>query len=1219
MKINRLAWKNLNSLRGEFSLDFDETPLAEAGIFAIIGPTGAGKTTILDAICVALYGQTPRLAAGSSAELMTRNCSECFAEVEFTVEQGKYRSRWARRRARGRADGNLQPTVMELVEIGGTEERIIEDQVRQVIERVEVLTGLDFARFTRSVMLAQGSFASFLKAKENERAELLERMTGTRIYSFISMAAFSRARDERGRLEELIAVNAHLDLLPPEQVAELQAEAAALEAAITAGEVALLKVREQEGLAARVVVLQESIAAAEEELAAVMAEQTAAEPELQRLARAEVAWPLLADLRSLDAVSQQVEDLYLEAVALGGHRDRLQEELQTARQASLVLEQEAACFAERATSRERTIAEAEKIDQQLGSQHEALAARQRTITAIEQEMAQLAAACQGRQQEFDRGSARSEALDALLQRTAVDAGLGHDLSLIAESLRELANHRERFAVIRREQERRTLEFKRLAQEIEGLRQQQEVSAEARVALQGRLAASEKDLAIHLKGSTSVDLEQEVMANRGRVVRLSAVLALLDEGARLARELTVKEGHRLAIAKELAEAGGRRQLLYDERLRAEEVLTLLEEKEALAAQVANYEADRRRLTAGAPCPLCGSVHHPWSANEIGSGVMDAAARDQGRTAVVTQRQKVQSLIAEIGGLDGRVQEREAALGALTAEIDSGQAAESGLAAELSVKAAAVDLLLPRQAPELKAALEKKIEADQARLVAIRQAQADNEGLLRQLVAAEKAGITGVVELEKARALSLDHQTALARGQEEEEALCRQGVDLAAALSPQLGHYGVSLPGPGQEEAVSQLLRQRWQQYDLARQERVALAAELAEQRQTLAVAASQQHGLKERQDQEGVAAQGIAQTVASLAEERFALLQDETVEAARRQLTAERAGLASRQAESGQIINGLLAQLATQGELLNKNGAQTARLTTERQSQGQALDERVQALGLADLLALRQVLLPEAELQALQERREAITLRRRRLEDRLQEARGQLTGLGEEASGLDRLALQAAVTLASEALAKQQQDLGALREKIRRQDELMAEHRERIKVIERQSHELRRWQLLSDLIGSADGKKFRRFAQGLTLDHLIGLANRQLIRLSDRYLLRRQQNEDLGLEIMDTYQADAIRPTGTLSGGEEFLVSLALALGLANLSGQTRIDSLFLDEGFGSLDTDTLETALAALTALQETGKTIGIISHVDALKERIPVQIRLRKLAGGFSTLAVTA
>ena len=140
-----------------------------------------------------------------------------------------------------------------------------------------------------------------------------------------------------------------------------------------------------------------------------------------------------------------------------------------------------------------------------------------------------------------------------------------------------------------------------------------------------------------------------------------------------------------------------------------------------------------------------------------------------------------------------------------------------------------------------------------------------------------------------------------------------------------------------------------------------------------------------------------------------------------------------------------------------------------------------------------------------------------------------------------------------------------------------------------------WQRLDSLIGSAKGDKFRKFAQGLTLDHLLHLANRHLARLHGRYLLRRK----------------ATRDTRTLSGGEGFLVSLALALALSDLvSNKTSIDSLFLDEGFGSLDGDTLEIALTALDALNASGKMIGIISHVEALKERIPAQIRVEKGAG---------
>lgn len=162
-----------------------------------------------------------------------------------------------------------------------------------------------------------------------------------------------------------------------------------------------------------------------------------------------------------------------------------------------------------------------------------------------------------------------------------------------------------------------------------------------------------------------------------------------------------------------------------------------------------------------------------------------------------------------------------------------------------------------------------------------------------------------------------------------------------------------------------------------------------------------------------------------------------------------------------------------------------------------------------------------------------------------------------------------------------------------------------------------WGYLNALIGSKEGDKFRKFAQGLTLDNLVHLANQQLTRLHGRYLLQRKASETLEVEVIDTWQADAVRDTRTLSGGESFLVSLALALALSDLvSHKTRIDSLFLDEGFGTLDSETLDTALDALDALNASGKTIGVISHVDAMKERIPVQIKVKKINGlGYSKL----
>jgi len=191
MRILKLNLLNINSLKGEFNINFEESPLGDSGLFVITGPTGAGKTSILDAICVALYGKTPRLPNKKELEqLMTHHTGECKAEVTFSISGKKYRSWYARYRARNKPDGKFQSPKMELVEEDTG--KIIADKISQVPVKVEELTGLDYERFSRSIMLAQGNFTAFLHAAEDDRAVLLEKMTGTEIYTNISKTAFNK-------------------------------------------------------------------------------------------------------------------------------------------------------------------------------------------------------------------------------------------------------------------------------------------------------------------------------------------------------------------------------------------------------------------------------------------------------------------------------------------------------------------------------------------------------------------------------------------------------------------------------------------------------------------------------------------------------------------------------------------------------------------------------------------------------------------------------------------------------------------------------------------------------------------------------------------------------------------------------------------------------------------------------------------------------------------
>jgi exonuclease SbcC len=280
--------------------------------------------------------------------------------------------------------------------------------------------------------------------------------------------------------------------------------------------------------------------------------------------------------------------------------------------------------------------------------------------------------------------------------------------------------------------------------------------------------------------------------------------------------------------------------------------------------------------------------------------------------------------------------------------------------------------------------------------------------------------------------------------------------------------------------------------------------------------------------------------------------------------------------------------------------------------------QIKALGFqqeADFIA---ACLSRAEINALSQEANHLDTQQIRLKAMRQERENWLQQ--EEArqlTNVTRETLETSLLHDQQGLMQQQETLASLKHRL-------AENAVATQRLQDKQHTLRlvekdyqRWTNLHSLIGSADGKKYRNFAQGLTFALLVHYANQQLQTMSDRYLLIRDEQQPLELNVIDRYQAGEIRSTKNLSGGESFIISLALALGLSQMaSHKVRVDSLFLDEGFGTLDDEALNTALDTLANLQQDGKLIGVISHVPALKERITAQVNVIPKAGGKSILS---
>ena len=1138
MKILRVRFLNLNSLRGEHTVDFSLSPLADAGLFAITGATGAGKTTILDAITLALYGQVPRHETTGPEHIMSHGTGESWAEVEFEVNGRHYRSKWGQYRARKRAEGKLQDPKMELSErqqpTDGPETwEFIETYKSKVPPRVAELSGLEYKQFLRSVLLAQGDFTRFLKAPAGERAQLLEKITDTKKYSDISRAAFERAKHETQQVEQLRQGLAGVALLSAADVAFLEGDVANLSRQLAEATAHQEQLREQQQWHRLLHELQQQQRTARQRQQQLAGQAETLAPRRQRLARHQQARPFAPDLALLDQAETQLSRLRTEADRLRQQLPQLQQQRAAAETARLAARQAHEAAVATYTTRDPELRAAEQLDQAIAQQRQQLDRNRQAYDRQNEKCKQLVQARQ--------------ATEARTQQAR------QQLAATADWLQQHGRRAEMLDVF--------VAFTGLVQDHDRLRADEGVLSTRVVALDQRLRTAQQQ---QQQAAATARQARQQLETHEQEARVAA--ATRDERLRLLHHHVAVLRQELAGKETLRET--QRQLVQAHQL------------------ILSHEAARQELKPHEPCPLCGALEHPYAAGVL--GLTDAGlAQEQARVEHLTQ---------EAHALNARLNRLSTFLNLLeNAGGDAGRVAPD----------APLQLITPTR--------EEAVPAESRALVQ------QLKDLEQQRAAAEKQLAQATSEQQAAGQVQATAQHDLQEAQQLLADVREQLPTTRSQLVSLLSNFGLTFTGENGPAMLTRLraleaeYKTRQTEHQQASRQTDVGAAELAQLSNSIAEV---QAWLQEHK-------QGLVDQYNAIEHQkaqRLALLPEPDVAAVRRQLEqAARTADQLRQQTDQQAQQHELA-LTVAADQLRQRDQDAAAQHEARHQLRTSLTEKLQAAGLGpDPAALPPLLLPETEAAALAAQLQSYD------QDTALVARG----LAETTAQLDAQTDRALTTDAPEHTARQlgttNEQLATLNQQLGQRQERLGAHRagqerhaELAAALDRQQQQAQRWRHLAEVIGSADGKKFSEFAQGLTLARLVDLANRHLHRFTDRYRILRHAEQHLDLLIQDEYQAGAIRTMNSLSGGESFLVSLALALGLSELAGRrTQIDTLFIDEGFGTLDPDTLDVALSALETLQGTGKTIGIISHVEALKERVGTQINVRKGTGGTSTLQV--
>lgn len=1123
MKFLQLEILNLASLdkQGGEVINFEEGALGESTIFSIVGPTGSGKSTLLDAICLALYNRAPRyprkkgdknqnieifgaadasesnrLAPTDSRNILTRGKKEGYSKLTFLANNGSiYRAEWHVRFQRVRYE-NAKTALYKITRNGEeiTEEAADWNELPNII-------GLDYDQFLRTVLIAQGSFANFLTAKENERYELLEKLIGSEeTYTNIA-TEIKKAKDQATDTYNQMAASVEAvkqNLLNDEELTQLKEEIDRLEKAekeldsqLQAISKDLQWFEENDKQIKQIAICQSDMKQAADAIKAMQAQ-------ILHLQLHDEVQPAVNQLQEVERQTQSIHEQEENILKAEGNIKSQESAISESEKALASLKEAVSKAQEQLEKALPVIAEARALKTKMEAAMPNLKEKKEALELAQKENQTALKDVEENARNIQKWEAETEKANLALKTTKEEIAKQKQVLHEATQAAEQAWEKER--------------NKTAGQNIEELQSHKSAAEKKLQDVQQAIK-----VVAHLDAATT-----EKQKNEERIQFLGERNAKIDE----------------ALGKLTIEA------LSQETLTLRNAYTLMVSEK--------WEIHRANLTEGKPCPLCGSTTHPYHTDnrQFEEATTELSQLLKAKENLLKLQQKEEKdLSGERKQNDGEVQTLQKQQEKLSGEIATYEEDWKALIA---------------QYPKI-----PKAEAELKSLLPIYENKAKD--------ASSKLSLFNKIQKEIERLTQLKDKAV---------------KDEAAYESK-----ASTIQNKAQENTST-------------------CATKLAEQKALTVNLISQQKS-KEEAYEKALQAWNCAKKEMEEWQEKYKqILNGEEPNAAEQRLTAAKDEATKAADTQNENINKLKAELAnsrgSHQTMLTQNKTMKENLQTKEkeldlwiEEYNKQLEEKSIEPPFIDRNTIREMLHSAEDWNAI-----------RREKDEKEKAVASTTALYQSAEKAHQQHLEHQPAQSRDALLAIQQEYQerSQRNELIAANARMQNHQEAVKQLGDKAEALNLvtqekddWTAITDAIG-ADGKTLRKIAQCYTLSFLIAHANQEIRKFNSRYELQ-QVKHSLGIRVIDHDRADDIRDTTSLSGGETFIVSLGLALGLSALSSRNiSFENLFIDEGFGTLDPDTLATVIDSLAMLQSSqGKKVGVISHTDTMSERITTQIRIIK------------